>query len=143
MAAAGKTHDNRRLRIGELAKRTGRSVHTIRWYETQGLIPGVMRDTGGRRVYSERHVSWLELIDRLRLTGMSVTQMREYATLVRQGKASLKEQRAHLRSHRLRVEKSIADWTAALKLLNHKIDFYDEWLATGERPPHAPSKRKP
>ena len=31
---------------------TGRTVHTIRWYERQGLIPGVCRDGGGRRVYS-------------------------------------------------------------------------------------------
>ena len=63
------------LRIGELAERTGRSVHTIRWYERQGLIPGVVRDSGGRRVYHERHVSWLELIERLRFTGMSIAQM--------------------------------------------------------------------
>jgi len=39
------------LRIGELALRTGRTVHAIRWYETQGLIPGVARDSGGRRLY--------------------------------------------------------------------------------------------
>ena len=48
----------RNLRIGELAARTGRSVHTIRWYERQGLIPGIVRDNGGRRVYHERHVGW-------------------------------------------------------------------------------------
>ncbi|MGA2730769.1 MAG: MerR family DNA-binding transcriptional regulator [Terracidiphilus sp.] len=44
---------------GELATRTGRSVHTIRWYETQGLMPGVLRDSGNRRVYSELHLSWI------------------------------------------------------------------------------------
>ena len=42
------------LGIGELAARTGRTVHAIRWYEAQGLIPGVVRDPGGRRRYSER-----------------------------------------------------------------------------------------
>lgn len=36
------------FRIGELAARTGRSIHAIRWYEAQGLIPGVARDSGGR-----------------------------------------------------------------------------------------------
>jgi DNA-binding transcriptional MerR regulator len=38
----------RDLRIGEVASRTGRSVHTIRWYEQQGLLPGVARDRSGR-----------------------------------------------------------------------------------------------
>jgi DNA-binding transcriptional MerR regulator len=43
------------FRIGELAARTGRSVHAIRWYESLGLMPGVVRDGGGRRVYEEGH----------------------------------------------------------------------------------------
>lgn len=50
------------LHIGDIAGRTGRSVHTIRWYERQGLIPGVSRDAGGRRVYSDYHVGWLDLM---------------------------------------------------------------------------------
>ncbi|MBJ6766261.1 MerR family DNA-binding transcriptional regulator, partial [Myxococcaceae bacterium JPH2] len=37
------------IRIGQLASRTGRSVHTIRWDEAQGLMPGVSRDAGGQR----------------------------------------------------------------------------------------------
>ena len=45
--------------IGELASRTARSRHAIRWYETQGLMPGVQRNGSGRRVYNERHVDWL------------------------------------------------------------------------------------
>lgn len=124
----------RNLHIGELAARTGRSVHTIRWYERQGLIPGVMRDVGGRRVYHERHVGWLETIERLRFTGMSVAQMREYTALVKQGRGTLKQQRELLFRHRARVRATIAEWEAALKLLDRKIDFYGEWLTTGQRP---------
>ena len=37
------------LNIGALAEQTGHSVHTIRWYEAQGLIPGVERDRRGWR----------------------------------------------------------------------------------------------
>jgi DNA-binding transcriptional MerR regulator len=69
------------MRIGELARRTGRSVHAIRWYESIGPIPGVGRDAGKRRVYDERHVGWLDLMHRLRLTGMPTAKMREYAAL--------------------------------------------------------------
>ena len=125
----------RALRIGGLSARTQRSVHTIRWYEAQGLIPGVMRDPAGRRVYNERHVGWLELIDRLRLTGMSIAQMREYTALVRQGKSTIRQQRAMLNAHRARVKETIASWNEALKILDQKVGFFDEWLATGVRPP--------
>ncbi len=129
------------FRIGELASRTGRSVHAIRWYEAQGLIPGVIRDGGGRRVYGELHQSWLELMDRLRRTGMSIAGMREYTTLVKQGRVTLKLRKELLAAHRARVEETIAEWTLALKLLDRKIDFYDEWLSTGQRPEINPGKR--
>jgi DNA-binding transcriptional MerR regulator len=74
----------RDLRIGEVVSRTGRSVHAIRWYEQQGLLPGVGRDRGGRRIYTEHHIGWLDLMERLRHTGMSITQMREYTALAKQ-----------------------------------------------------------
>lgn len=122
------------LRIGELAARTGRSVHAIRWYEAQGLIPGVMRDAGGRRVYRERHLSWLVLIDRLSLTGMSVAQIRDYAALVKQGRGTLPQQLVLLEAHRARVHANIEEWTSALQLLERKIELLDEWIQTGIRP---------
>lgn len=127
-----------RFLIGELARRTGHTVHAIRWYEAQGLIPGVVRDVSGRRVYTVRHQSWLELIDRLRRTGMSVAQMREYAALVRQGSATLNQQQALLEAHREKVKATIAEWTKAMRLINRKISFYDEWAITGQRPARAP-----
>lgn len=126
---------NERLMIGALAARTGRGIHAIRWYEAQGLMPGVQRDAGGRRVYTEAHVGWLLLIDRLRRTGMSVAQMREYAQLVAQGRATLAQREALLRAHREQVRRTIAEWRQSLALLDHKIDFYGEWLRTGKRPP--------
>lgn len=120
--------------IGQLAARTGRSVHTIRWYEAQGLIPGVTRDAGGRRVYGELHISWLELMDRLRRTGMSIAEMQEYTALVKQGSSTLTQRQALLAAHREQVRDMIAEWQLALKLLDSKIDFYGEWVASGKRP---------
>ncbi len=131
------------LHIGEVATRTGRSVHAIRWYEAQGLVPGVERDGGGRRVYTEHHVGWLEFMDRLRGTGMSVAQMRAYTALVKKGSAALGERRTLLRAHQARVLENIARWTEALTLIEAKLEFYDEWVAKGARPavgPHRPRR---
>jgi DNA-binding transcriptional MerR regulator len=122
------------LSIGVLAKSAGRTVHTIRWYEAQGLMPGVVRDAGGRRRYTPQHVNWLDLMARLRLTGMSIAKMRRYAALVRQGRATLAERRALLQAHREEVLARIADWQQALELLDDKIGFYGNWLKEGTRP---------
>jgi DNA-binding transcriptional MerR regulator len=128
------------LRIGELAARTGRSVHAIRWYEAQGLVPGVARDEGGRRVYGELHVGWLDLMERLRATGMSIAEMREYTALAMQGSRSLRQRRDLLAAHRECVNATIAEWKRALTLVEKKIDFYDAWMHTGQRPPLIPAQ---
>lgn len=122
------------LRIGELSRRTGRSVHAIRWYETQGLVPGVQRDAAGRRLYAEQHVNWLQLMDRLRRTGMSVAQMRRYAMLFKQGRSSLQQRHDMLAAHKAQVLVRIAEWQEALRLIDGKLDFYGEWINSGQRP---------
>ena len=122
------------FRIGEIADRTGLSIHALRWYEAQGLVPGVLRDQGGRRVYSELHLGWIDLVDRLRATGMSIAEIRQYTALVKQGNGTLKPRRAMLAAHRVRVKARIEEWAQALELIDYKIDFYERWLATGRRP---------
>jgi DNA-binding transcriptional MerR regulator len=128
------------FRIGVLSARSGRSIHAIRWYESQGLIPGVRRDSGGRRVYVDTHVGWLDLIDRLRHTGMSIAEMKRYVELVRKGDGTLKQRQKMLAQHREQVRKNIAEQKAALKLIDHKIDFYESWINTGVQPEAPPFK---
>jgi DNA-binding transcriptional MerR regulator len=122
-----------RLRIGELAQRTGRSVYTIRWYESQGLLPPVPRQ-GANRVYSNRHVEWMELMDRLRQSGMSVAELRAYTALAQRGAATLEQTLAMLEQHQARVDLRIAEWQRAREVIEAKIGFYKLWRQTGKRP---------
>jgi len=133
-------HDPLAFHIGALSARTGRSIHTIRCYEAQGLIPGVARDGGGRRVYGELHVGWLALMDRLRRSGMSIAEMRAYTALVKLGRTTLPQRREMLAAHRERVLQTIAEHRAALRLIDAKVGFYDEWIATGQRPKNDPNR---
>jgi DNA-binding transcriptional MerR regulator len=127
--------------IGALAKATGHSVHTIRWYESQRLIPAVRRDLQGRRTYIPWHIAWLDLIDRLRRTGLSIRQIREYASMVKRGESTLAERRALMQAQRARIQAMQSDLQRSLALIDHKIDFYGRWLATGEQPQTHPGFR--
>jgi DNA-binding transcriptional MerR regulator len=127
-------NSNPSLTIGELARRTGRSVHAIRWYESTGLLPAVQRNPGNRRVFDQRHVEWLELMERLQLTGMSTKEMRAYVAMAVQGRKTLSQRRDLLQAHRQRVLETIAQWQEALALLQQKIGFYNNWISTGRAP---------
>ncbi|MCZ7436395.1 MULTISPECIES: MerR family transcriptional regulator [Micromonospora] len=112
------------LSVGEAAERVGLTTYTLRWYEQEGLVAPVGRDSAGRRRYTEADVSWLFLLTRLRRTGMPVRDMRRYAELARQGDRTLGARRALFEAHRVRVLARMADLTEDLKVLDHKIDAY-------------------
>ena len=123
-----------RFHIGRLARETGRSVHTIRWYEKQGLMPGVTRDPGGRRVYSEQHIGWLLFLDRLRYAGMTVREMRRYASLAVQGKKTIRQRLELLEAHHARTIAHIAELQTALRFVERKQAYYMKWLADDRWP---------
>jgi DNA-binding transcriptional MerR regulator len=128
MAKPPTSTDTPHLRIGELARLSGRSVHTIRWYEAQQLMPGAARDAAGRRLFSQAHVDWLDLMDRLRSSGMSIREMQVYARQVRQGKATLGARQALLRAHRDRVQARLQELQQALTLIDRKVELYGQWI---------------
>lgn len=128
-----------RFHIGGLARRTGRSVHTIRWYEAQGLIPRVERDAGGRRVYEPDHVEHLIFLERMRRAGMSVAEMRRLTSLGLAGWRTLPERQALLLAHRKLVEERIGELRSALTLIDEKVGYYDQWARQKRRPPALPA----
>jgi DNA-binding transcriptional MerR regulator len=121
------------LSIGEVAERTGLSVHALRFYEREGLLATpVYRAPGGRRVYSEWDLEWLELCIKLRGSGMPLTAIRRYAELVRQGNGNEKDRLAVLRQHQDRVRAQLNALTACLEMISFKVRIYEERLAAGE-----------
>lgn len=126
---------NTAFKIGELAKRSGRSVHAIRWYEAQGLIPNVERDGGGCRIYTQWHADWLQFLGRLKTTSMSIKDMHRYAALIALGDAGLAEQESLLRAHRDTVEAQMQELEAAGTLIDRKLKHYSRLRGAKARKP--------
>ncbi|MFE7211884.1 MerR family transcriptional regulator [Streptomyces sp. NPDC057611] len=64
------------LTIGELARVTGLTVRTIRYWSDEGALPPVARSTGGYRLYDAASVARLELIRTLRELGLGLADVR-------------------------------------------------------------------
>jgi DNA-binding transcriptional MerR regulator len=115
-----------RLTIGEVAARTGLSVHALRYYEHEGLFANpVQRSANGHRLYSDDDVEWLGACLNLRASGMPLTEIRRYAELVRRGDGTEGERVALLREHRDRVSAQIADLTMRLERITRKLRYYE------------------
>jgi DNA-binding transcriptional MerR regulator len=124
------------LSIGQVAERTGLSVHALRFYEREGILAHpVERESNGRRVYSDADVDWLILCTRLRASGMPLPAIRKYADLVRQGLGNEKDRLTLLREHRDRVLGQLAELEQCLGIISKKIEWYEEALAEGAPDP--------
>jgi DNA-binding transcriptional MerR regulator len=96
------------FKIGTLARRTGTSAPTIRYYEDIGLLPRPDRRESGQRVYRNDAAEWLIFIRRCREFGFSIEQVRTLLKLMRDGKRSCVEARdlaaLHLASVRAKLD---------------------------------------
>lgn len=119
--------------IAEAARRTGVSVHTLRYYERAGLvITPVDRTHGGRRRYQREDIKWIVICTKLRATGMPIKTIRAYAELVAAGPGNERERLALLEAHRAEVRARLAEIQEHLVLIDRKIDVYQGSLAAGE-----------
>lgn len=123
------------LTIAEAAERSGLTAHTLRYYERDGLmLEPIERSTTGHRRYTEHDLAWIDLITRLRSTGMPIREVRRYATLVRLGAGNEAERLDMLRSHRQQVLAQLAEVTEHLGAIDRKIGIYVERLESVQIP---------
>ena len=122
------------LTPAEMAERTGVTIDTLRYYEKENLLVDVERADNGHRRYREQDVSWVEVLRCLRLSGMTIEQLRQYCLLGQQGAHTEPERYRLLLDHRAKVEEAIAELHAARDVIDHKLDFYRDTARKKETP---------
>lgn len=114
------------LTIADAAAASGVSVHTLRYYERAGLIDGIDRATSGHRRYGDGDLAWIQVLLRLRATGMPIRRIRRYAELVRAGEGNERERLELLREHREAVRAELTEVRRHLDFIEQKIERYEE-----------------
>ncbi|WP_316858869.1 MerR family transcriptional regulator [uncultured Cohaesibacter sp.] len=112
------------MKIGDLSRHCGLSIHSIRYYEKIGLLPPAHRDAGGRRQYSMEIAGWLSFLKSLKATGMGISDMVRYAQLREMGPQTARERRQMLERQRIKVLRQIDTLKATLPVLDTKIETY-------------------
>lgn len=123
------------LTIHEVARRTGLTAHTLRYYERAGLIAPVARAPGGQRRYAASDMEWIGFLLRLRETRMPIGQMQAFARLRGQGGTTVPERRQMLQAHLADVQATIQAMQQSAVALQAKIAHYQAI----EGPPKAAS----
>lgn len=106
-----------RIRIGELARRSGCQVETIRYYEREGLLSAAERSEGNYRLYADEQVDRLRFIRHCRNLDMSLDEIRILLRFRDSPKASCIEVNALLDEHIGHVQERITDLQALQRQL--------------------------
>ncbi|TDW64173.1 DNA-binding transcriptional MerR regulator [Curtobacterium sp. PhB25] len=125
------TSSERMFSIGDVSARTGLSVDTLRFYEREALLPPIERTVGGRRVFSEDDVGWIGICQRLRASGMPLTEVAKYAALVAAGTGNESQRLELLKAHEVEVRSQLAALQDALDLITMKVSTYTDALERG------------
>lgn len=106
------------MSIGELSRRTGVKIPTIRFYEDEGLLPEPDRNGGNQRRYEKHHLARLHFIRHGRDLGLSMEAVRELAQLSDQPTHSCEE------ANRIALEhlKDVRDKIVRLRSLENELE---------------------
>ncbi len=126
------------ISIGDLSRLTGVSPHTLRFYEAEGILKPAGRAANGHRRYHPQDVLWLEFVLRLKLTGMPLDEIKQYATLRALGEKTLQQRLTMLKLHRNRLVARMTELSTCARALDDKIRTYRKMIAN----PRVPAKKE-
>lgn len=117
--------------IGQVAKKTGLTAHTLRYYEKEGLLPFVRKNSSGLRVFTDNDLGWLSMIECLKETGMSLKGIKQYIDWFTEGDSTLPQRLEMFRGQKEKIEKQIALYKKHLAKIEYKIKLYDAAVKLG------------
>ena len=128
MMSQGSTYS-----ISALSRKTGLSIHTLRFYEKEGILRYVERTPSGRRVYSDDSLACLLGVLCLKEAGFSLPEIKAFFDSTREGADSLPERLEMLRRARAHLEAQRDHLERSLRLINYFLEGGEAALSARER----------
>lgn len=117
--------------IGEVASATNIAISTLRYYDREGMFPSMERTSGGIRVFSDREVGVIKVIDCLKNTGMSIKDIKSFLDWGQEGDATLHKRRELFYDRLAEVTKQMEELQHTMNTIKYKCWYYDTAIATG------------
>lgn len=120
-----------RYTIGKISQKTGLTTHTLRYYEKEGLLPFVQKNSAGIRVFSENDLGWLSMIECLKATGMPLKGIKQYIDWYQEGDTTLSKRLNMFKNQKIYLKQQIKELQKHLEKIDYKINLYQEAVKQG------------
>ncbi len=123
--------------IGEIASKLDIAPSTLRYYEKEGLLPSVERTEGGIRIYTQKDVEWLKLIECLKKTKMPIKEIKQFIVWCGEGDATIPLRLELIKRQKQAVLDEISALNGTLEMLEYKEWYYTVASEAGTCAVHA------
>lgn len=114
--------------IGEVAEEFSLPVSTLRYYDKEGLFPGLQR-RNGVRLFGEQQIEALRVIECLKKSGLSISDIRQFMRWCEAGSDTYEQRFQLFRQQRDHVEKELQLMLKMKDMLTYKCWYYEQLLA--------------
>lgn len=117
--------------ISEVAKKTNLTAYTLRYYDNEGLLPFLEKTEKGTRCFKDSDLAWLDVIECLKSSGMSIKDIKNFICWTTEGDSTLQQRYDMFAERKMIVEKKMAEFQKILNKLNFKCWYYKTALEAG------------
>ena len=116
--------------IGQVSEMFNLPISTIRYYDKEGLFPGIERRSG-TRVFSEREVEALRVIECLKASGLEIKDIKQFMQWCSEGPSTYAQRKQLFEERRKAVEAEMQELQKTLDLLKYKCWYYETAMNDG------------
>ena len=116
--------------IGQVSELFDLPVSTLRYYDKEGLFPGLER-TSGIRKFGEREIEALRIIECLKASGLEIREIKQFMGWCVEGSSTYSQRRQLFEARKKAVESEIRRLQRVLSLLKFKCWYYETAEADG------------
>ena len=113
------------MTVKDVAKKTGLTPHTIRYYAKEGLLPTVKRNSHGVRIFTENDLEAIYIIECLKNCGMTLKEIKQFTDWTMAGDSTIDKRLELFRNKFADLQEKIRCMNETLDALRYKIWFYE------------------
>ena len=116
--------------IKEIADKMGVTTATLRYWDTEGLLPNVNK-VNGRRIFEDKDFKWLRVLNCMKNINMPIKKIKEYVELAQKGDSTLKARYEMILKQKQVIQNQINDLNNCLKEFEYKEWYYETAIKAG------------
>ena len=116
--------------IGEVSEMFGLPISTLRYYDKQGLFPGMVRQSGIRK-FSDTEIEALRVIACLKKSGLEIKDIKKFMDWCVEGASTYPQRKELFEKQKESLEAEIAHMNQVLDMLKFKCWYYEQAIQDG------------